>query len=445
MSIAFAGVVSALRRTFGPATAGHYALVAAIATCLVLSACGKKEEEQAAPVVTVDVAPVLGSQISRVIRAPAVLYPQQQAAIVPKITAPIKKVYVEKGAKVKEGQLLVELENADLASAARESEAAYQAAEATYETTAHATVPEDLQKAELDVQSAKTAMDAAQTVFENRERLFQEGAIAQKDVNDARVAATQARTQYETAQKRFNDLRGFGNDQALKAAAAQRDQAKARMDAAEAQLSYSRITSPINGIVTDRPLYPGETPQAGAPVITVMDLSQVIARAHISPAEAAELKTGDDANIIGSDNVPVAGKITTISPALDQSNTTVEVWVQAANPGDTLKPGSSVRVELVAKTVQNALVIPQPALITSGSGATSVVVIDPENKPHRKSVMTGIRDSGMVQITDGLESGQRVVTTGAFELAKLEPDVLAKTKVQIAPPKEEEEEEPDSP
>ena len=123
----------------------------------------------------------------------------------------------------------------------------------------------------------------------------------------------------------------------------------------------------------------------------------------------------------------------------------MEVWVQAANPGATLKPGSGVRVELIAKTVQNALVIPQPALITSGSGATSVVVIDPENKPHKKSVTTGIRDNGMVQVTDGLESGQRVVTTGAFELAKLEADVLAKTKVQIAPPKEEEEEEPDTP
>jgi multidrug efflux pump subunit AcrA (membrane-fusion protein) len=423
----------------------NFLIVLLTTLSLLVSACSKKAEEEEGPVVTVDVAPVLSSQISRVVRAPAVLYPQQQAAIVPKITAPIKKVYVERGEKVKAGQLLVELENSDLASAARESQAAYQAAEATYETTARATVPEDLQKAELDVQSARTAMDAAQAAFENRERLFQEGAIAQKDVNDARVAATQARTQYETAQKRFSDLRGFGNEQALKAATAQRDQAKARMDAAEAQLSFSRITSPISGVVTDRPLYAGETPQAGAPVVTVMDLSQVIARAHISPSEASELKVGDEANIIGSDNVPIAGKITTISPALDAANTTLEVWVQATNPGATLKPGSSVRVELIAKTVQNTLVIPQPALITSGSGATSVIVIDPQNKPHKTTVMTGIRDSGMVQITDGLESGQRVVTTGAFELAKLEPDVRAKTKVQIAPPKEEEEEEPDAP
>src|SRR5262249_54490453 len=163
---------------------------------LLVSACSKKEEEEEGPVVTVDVAPVLSSQISRVVRAPAILYPQQQAAIVPKISAPIKKGFVEKGEKVKAGQLLVELENADLASAARESEAAYQAAEATYETTARATVPEDLQKAELDVQSAKTAMDAAQAVFENRERLFQEGAIAREAVNGAPATATRARTHY---------------------------------------------------------------------------------------------------------------------------------------------------------------------------------------------------------------------------------------------------------
>jgi RND family efflux transporter MFP subunit len=247
------------------------------------------------------------------------------------------------------------------------------------------------------------------------------------------------------AQKHLNDLRGFGNDQALKNATAQRDQAKARQDAAVAQLSYSRITSPIDGVVTDRPLYAGETPQSGSPIVTVMDLSKVIARAHISPAEASELKVGNDANLIGPDNAPITGKITQISPAVDPSNTTLEVWVQADNPGDHFKPGTSIRVELIARTVSNALVIPQAALLTSGSGATSVVFIDPENKPHRKSVTTGIRDAGSVQITDGLENGQRVVTTGAFELAKLESDVLAKTKVQIQPPKEEEEEEPDTP
>ena len=73
------------------------------------------------------------------------------------------------------------------------------------------------------------------------------------------------------------------------------------------------------------------------------------------------------------------------------------------------------------------------------SGATFAIVIDKDNKPHRRKITVGIRDSGKAQITDGLESGQRVATTGAFELFKLEPDVLSKVKVQIAPAKEDEE------
>ena len=79
-------------------------------------------------------------------------------------------------------------------------------------------------------------------------------------------------------------------------------------------------------------------------------------------------------------------------------------------------------------------------MLTSASGATSVIVVDTENKPHKATVTLGILDSGKAQVTDGLQSGQRVVTTGAFELAKLDPDVFEKTKVQIQAPKEEEEE-----
>ena len=404
---------------------------------LALGACGSKPEEEASPVVTIDVAPVLSATIQRTVRADAVLYPVQQAAIVPKITAPVAKVYVERGARVRAGQLLLELENRDLAGAERESQAAYDQAEATYQTTARATVPQEAQKAELDVRGAKDDLDAKQAIYDSRQALFREGAIAQKDVNEAQVALSQARNQYELAQKHLADLRSFGNDAALKAASAQRDQAKARLDSAQAQLSYSRITSPIDGVVTDRPIFSGETASSGTAVVTVMDLSKVIARAHISQTEAAELNVGNPASLIGPDNIPVDAKVTQISPALDATSTTVEVWVEAANPDAKLKPGTSVRAEMIAKTVDNAYVIPQAALLTGASGATSVIVIDKDNKPHKTSVDVGIRDNGKVQITDGVKSGDRVATTGAFELAKLEPDVLEKTKVQIAPPKEE--------
>ena len=164
---------------------------------VLLAACGGKKEEEATPVVTVDVAPVLLKKINRTVRADGILYPRQQAAIVPKISAPIKQWYVKLGAHVRAGQLLLELENQDLAGAAAESRAALSQAEATFETTSKATVPEELQKAELDAKAAADAVSAQQAVFDSRQRLYREGAVAQKDVNDAQVALSQARAQAE--------------------------------------------------------------------------------------------------------------------------------------------------------------------------------------------------------------------------------------------------------
>ncbi len=405
----------------------------------LVAGCGSKKEEDTSPVVTVDVAPVLLSKIQRTVRADGLLYPKQQAAMVPKITAPVKRVHVQRGARVRSGQLLVELENQDLSGAAAETRAALSQAEANFETTTKATVPEELQKAELDAKAAQDAATAAQSVFENRQRLFREGAIAQKDVNDAQVALSQARTQYETARKRLDDLRSFANEQTLRAAAAQRDAARGRNESAQAQLSYSRLTSPIDGVVTDLPFYPGETPPSGAPVVTVMDVSRVIARAHVSQTDASQIAVGNAANLIGPDGVPIPAKVTQLSPALDAASSTVEVWVEAENKDGKLRAGSSVRVEIVAKTVANALVIPLQAVMTSPQGATFAILVDKDNKPHLRKIAVGIRDAGKAQVTDGLSSGDRVATTGAYELFRLDPEVLEKTKVQIAPAKEEEE------
>lgn len=412
-----------------------------LAAALLLASCAAKKEEKEAEgehVVTVDVAPVLSSPISLKITADALLYPIQQSAIVPKITAPVKKFYVDRGAHVKAGQVLAELENRDLASAVNENQANFEQAEAQYQSVAKGTVPDEADKAKADVSSARDVMDAAQKLYDSRAALLKEGAISQKDVNDSQLALAQAKNQYDVAVRHLQTLQSVSHEQEIRAAGAQRDAAKARTESAQAQLGYSRITSPIDGVVTDRPVYAGEMPQSGNPLITVMDLSQMVARAHVSIDDAKQLKVGDQANIFPTDGgAQIPGKVTVVSPALDPSNTTVEVWVQAPNMGDRLRPGVSLRVEMVAQTVPAAFVIPYASVLTSGSGNTSVMVVDSDNKPHRKSVTLGIRDGANVQVKEGLDNGERVVTVGAFELAKLDEDVFAKTKVQIAPPKEE--------
>src|SRR5437016_6719786 len=206
----------------------------------VASGCSKAEKEKEA-VVYVQTTPARRAPISQVISAEAVVYPLEQATIAPKITSTIKRFHVQRSARVKKGQLLAELENGDLSGVALASKGDYKQAEATYITTVASGLPQQIQKAELDAANAKVAFEAQQKVYESRKELFQQGALPRRDLDAAEVAFLQARSQYEQAQKQFDDLQRVGKEQGLKAAEGTKESARGRMLNAEAQLSYSRI------------------------------------------------------------------------------------------------------------------------------------------------------------------------------------------------------------
>jgi len=402
------------------------ALVAVMAAGVLFSGCGAKGEVEASPTVTVQVDAAEKEAIQRKVVTDAVLYPRDQAAIVPKVVSSIKKWYVDKGSHVKAGQLLGELENQDLTGAAMKSQGGLAQAEVTYEMT--------VQKSAQDLKFAKQSLDSAQKFYDGRAALYKEGAVSAKDLDDASVALSSAKNTYDLSQKQFD----------LKVAEGARKAAQGDTENANAVLSYTKITSPIDGVVTDRPNYPGETPATGTPVITIMDLSQIVARAHVAQLEAASLKVGNPATItIPGQPVVVKGKVSLVSPAVDPNSTTVEVWVSAPNPKGSLRPGTSVRVAMVAETVAQAVVIPQAALLTTPDGINTVIVLDSDNAPSKKHVKIGIKDSEAktVQVTDGLSGGERVVTVGAFELANEDDPILAKTKIQVQAPKMPEEDE----
>src|SRR5579863_4338466 len=393
---------------------------------MLFSGCGANKEVEASPTVTVQVDAAEKGPIQRKVVTDAVLYPRDQAAIVPKVVSSIKTWNVDKGSHVKAGELLGELESQDLTGAAEKSQGGLTQAQVTYQM--------QLQKSAQDLKFAKQTLDSAQKFYDSRAALYKEGAVSAKDLDDTSVALTQAKNTYDLTQKQYD----------LKTAEGALNAAKGDTKNTVATLSYTKIISPINGVVTDRPNYPGETPATGTPIITVMDLAVVVARAHVAQVEAASLKVGDPATIyVPGTSTQVKGKVTLVSPAVDANSTTVEVWVQAPNPKESLRPGTSVRVAMVAQTVPQAVVIPQAALLTSPDGINTVIVLDSDNAPSKKKVKVGIRDSEAktVQVTDGLQGGERVVTVGAFELANEDDPVLAKTKIQVQAPKMPDEDE----
>jgi multidrug efflux pump subunit AcrA (membrane-fusion protein) len=382
----------------------------------LLAGCSKKEApEQTA--VSVEAAAAQVQPITEHIVTDAVLAPVAQAAISPKITAPVKKFYVQRGAHVKEGQLLATLENSDLTAAVTDNQGSFDAADATYQTEIKATVPEDYQKAELDLAQAKANLDLNQSIVNSRKQLFAQGAIAGRDLDTSQAALVQAQAAFDAAQKHLEGMKAVSHEAALKAAKGNLESARGKYQGAEAALSYSEIRSPISGVVTDRPLYAGETAASGAPLITVMDTSALLAKIHLSQPQAQLLKTGDPASVtVPGLTDPVNGRITLVSPALDPGSTTVEVWVRLENSKGNLRPVTAVHVSIAGRTAPKALVVPSEAIVVATSGKSTVLVIGADGVAHQTVVTTGLTDAGQMQILTGINAGQQVVTTGAASL-----------------------------
>jgi HlyD family secretion protein len=380
--------------------------------------CKKTVEDAPQPVVTVQAEhPEIGD-ISEHVSADATLSPLAQAAISPKISAPVRTFYVQRGSKVRIGQLLAVLENRDLFAQASDSKGQYTAAQATFEMQTQAQVPEEYAKAELDVAQAKAQFDLQTEVVASRKKLFQQGAIAGRDYDTAAAALAQAQAAYDNARNHLHALSSVSNAATKQLAQGQLSSAKGKLEASEAQVSYSQIRSPISGVVTDRPLFAGETASAGTPLITVMDTSSLLAKVHLSQTVAQRLKLGDEASVsIPGVDQPVSGNVSLISPALDPGSTTVEVWLKVNNSAGTYKAGTPVRVSIAGRSAPHAVKVPLNAVLTAEDGSKSVMTVGNDGAAHKVAVQLGINDGEDVQITQGLNGSEMVITNGAYGLS----------------------------
>ncbi|MGC9292258.1 MAG: efflux RND transporter periplasmic adaptor subunit [Acidobacteriaceae bacterium] len=407
-----------LRAHKGAARLGWIASFLCAGACvgLLLAGCNSKDKTPP-PVVEVQAVPVQRTSIPVILTGEAMLAPLHQAILATKVGAPVARFYVQRGDRVHKGELLATLENKDLQGAALGSEGQYQQARAQYATVTQSTVPQEVQKAQLDLAQVKAQVDLQQRIYDSREHLFQQGALPGRDVDQAKVALVQAKTQYDIARRHLEALEKVGRTAELDSATGQLHQAQGQYQQAQALLSYSEVRSPIDGYVTDRPLYAGEMAAAGTPLLTVMDLDVLVAKAHLPQVEVQGLPIGAPAQVFVpglKDAVP--GKVMLISPALDPGSTTVEVWVRVENKGQQLKPGTPVHVAITARTIPDALVVPAAAIVQDEGGGKHVMVAGADNIAHRHEVQVGVEANGQVQVLSGMDAGMSVITVGSYAL-----------------------------
>jgi multidrug efflux pump subunit AcrA (membrane-fusion protein) len=384
---------------------------------LSLIACGKAKEKASdvEPPRPVQVEAVRRGPIDRIITANAALYPINQANVTAKISSPVKKMYVNRGDHIKEGQVIADLESADLAAAVNESKDLVDQAQAAFQTTSRGTVEEDKAKATADLEAARGTLEAARRLYDNRVELVKQGALAQKLADDAKVTMLQAQSTADNAQHHLDTLNQVSQREQVRSAQAVVNAAQAHSANLEAQLGYAQIKSPISGLVADRLVYPGEMAQPGTPLISIVDISQIVARANIPANDALMIKVGSPATIHAPTG-DVAASVTVVSPAVDPNTTTVEVWITAPNPKEELRPGVTVSVAIKAETIQDATIVPAEAILNFDEGGQMVMVIDKDNVAHERRVVVGVRQGPNVQIVSGVSEGEMVVTVGGLGL-----------------------------
>jgi multidrug efflux pump subunit AcrA (membrane-fusion protein) len=388
-------------------------------------------------VVEVKTAKAEVTDLELTVRAPANIFPLEQANIAARVTARIVKLNARKGDAVAVGQLLARLENRDLIAQRDEAKAAVTDAEANLQKTAAGTVPSDIERARGQVDTTKAALDQSQKIYDRRKVLYEKGAIPQRDLLLSETELAQAKTTYEVARKSLDLLEQQSSDKDIRIAQSRLEQAKAKLAGIIAQLEFTEIRSPFTGVITEQMMFPGDMAKPDAPIFTVMNLSVAVARAQAPEAESRAVRRGQACRFSPVDQAGgvFSGRVTTINQAVDPARRTVEIWCEIANPQiggqRRLKGGDFGSLAITVGAARRSVVVPVAAVQFAEDGKKgTVMVVDDKNIAHAKEVEIGETVGGKVRIVEGLNGGETVIIEGGYSL----PD---KTDVRNKEEKEE--------
>lgn len=381
-----------------------------------------------AAVVSVRVAKVERQTITSEVSALGTIFPREQATVSPKISAQIKQLPLLQNRVVRAGEVVAVLEANDIQAQKGEAIAALQEARLNARGLTTGTIPQASAQAERDLRDARANVASARALYERRRTLYAQGGISLKDVEAAQLALTSAednlRLIERTATLRTTTINP--NDRAL--AESRINQAQQRIATLDAQLSYATIRAPITGIVTNQYQFQGEYAAAGAKLVDIADISEVIVKAPFANEIASQLKTGDAATIVPSDapDIEMHGTVTLVGRASDPQNRTSEVWVRLGNESGRLKTGGAAQVRIASQEHRNAVAVPASAVTLEASNAKegTVMVVDKENVAHETKVTTGLRAGDRLEIVSGLNGDETIVVEGNFALpdgTKVEP------------------------
>jgi membrane fusion protein, multidrug efflux system len=190
------------------------------------------------------------------------------------------------------------------------------------------------------------------------------------------------------------------------------DALRAGYESARLELSYTEIRAPINGVISARKIKVGNTIGPNDPTFTVTDLDPLLAFVHVPEKEFRKIAPGQNAEVVidALGGARFTGTISRISPTVDPQTGTFRARVEVPDATRTLKPGMFARVNIVYERRQDALQLPRTAILDA-DGQQSVFVVA-SGKAEQRTISTGLANGGWIEVLDGLDGSEQIVTVG---------------------------------
>jgi len=243
-----------------------------------------------------------------------------------------------------------------------------------------------------------------------------------------RLEQSEARTaQLRAAFERLQAMRQeeIATEEEMEAARADLASAEADEGLARLALSYTTVTAPFAGVVTERHIDPGENVSAGTPLFSLADVTPLLARVHVPSREFRELELDQDVQLVlDSTGERLSGRIDLISPVIDPASGTIKVTVEVPDYPAGIRPGDFAAVHVVTELRPDALLVPRVAVVTEkGESVVFVVEAGPDGGPvaSRRPVTVGFTDDDHAQLLGGVAAGERVVVRGQRSLKPGQP------------------------
>ena len=396
-----------------------------------LASCEKRQKEPAAEKpILVEVTAVTQGDVSKEIRFTGSVEANTEVKVYPKTSAIIQEMKVSLGDTIKKDRLIAVLESDELRAQVAQAQAALEVVQAKWAQMNVGARSEEIAQSEDLVVKATANLKNVEHNYRRMKVLFERGTVAERQFESAELEYAVAKADLNSAQERLDMLLEGATKEDRQALQAQVNQARAALDLARIRLSYTRITSPIDGTISERLFDAGDLAVPTKTLVTVVQMDTVKVIVYVPENQIRFMAPGLQAQltVAAYPGQVFCGKIDTVSPTLNPATRMFYVEIKVINKDRLLRPGMFAAVSLSVDPHPNALLVPKEAVLyreqylenTVNSeteiGQVNYVFVVEDGTVHMRKVSLGHESDTMVEVCDGVTMGEQVVIRGLNQL-----------------------------